>query len=86
MAYLEYQGRTLRSISIRPIVLNVLGDGQPDVHDPRAANQFLFTRGLPAPASGAQAGYILERLAGLSTPFGTRIEIRGETAEIRVSR
>ena len=86
VVYLEYQGRTLRSIAIRPVVLNVLGDGQPDVHDPRAANQFLFTRGLPSPATGAQAGYILERLAGLSTPFGTRVEITGETAEIRVSR
>jgi len=86
VAYLEYQGRTLRSISIRPIVLNVLGEGQPDVHDPRAANQFLFTRGLPSPATGAQAGYILERLADLSRPFGTQIDIKGETAEIRVKR
>jgi poly-gamma-glutamate capsule biosynthesis protein CapA/YwtB (metallophosphatase superfamily) len=86
MAYLEYQGRTLRSISIRPIVLNVLGEGQPDVHDPRAANQFLFTRGLPSPASGAQAGYILDRLANLSRSFGTQVDIKGETAEIRLKR
>jgi hypothetical protein len=56
------------------------------VQDPRAANQFLFTRGLPSPASGAQAGYILERLAELSRPFGTRIEIKGDTAEIAVKR
>ena len=84
VAYLEYRGRTLRSIAIRPIVLNVLGEGQPDVHDPRAANQFLFTRGLPAPAVGAQAGYILERLAEFSKPFGTAVTIHGETAEIRV--
>ena len=54
------------------------------MHDPRAANQFLFTRGLPAPAVGAQAGYILERLAEFSKPFGTAITINGETAEIRV--
>jgi poly-gamma-glutamate synthesis protein (capsule biosynthesis protein) len=86
VAYLEYQGRTLRSISLRPIVLNVLGEGQPDVHDPRAANQFLFTRGLPSPASGAQAGYILERIADLSKPFGTRVDIRGEVADVRVKR
>ena len=84
VAYLEYRDRTLRSIAIRPIVLNVLGEGQPDVHDPRAANQFLFTRGLPAPAAGAQAGYILERLAEFSKPFGTAVTIHGETAEIRV--
>jgi poly-gamma-glutamate capsule biosynthesis protein CapA/YwtB (metallophosphatase superfamily) len=85
VAYLEYDGRDLRSISIRPIVLNVLGEGQPDLGE-RAANQFLFTRGLPSPAEGARAGYILERLASLSEPFGTRVEIRGDTAEIRVAR
>ena len=86
VVHLEYQGKSLRSISVRPIVLNVLGEGQPDVQDPRAANQFLFTRGLPSPASGAQAGYILERLMELSRPFGTRIEIKGDTAEITVKR
>jgi poly-gamma-glutamate capsule biosynthesis protein CapA/YwtB (metallophosphatase superfamily) len=86
VVHLEYQGRTLRSIAVRPIVLNVLGEGQPDVHDQRATNQFLFTRGLPAPASGAQAGYILERLAELSRPFGTQIAITGETAVVRVKR
>jgi hypothetical protein len=84
--YLEYRGKILRSISVRPIVLNVLGEGQPDVQDPRAVNPFLFTRGLPSPASGAQAGYILERLADLSRPFGTRIDIKGDVAEINVKR
>jgi poly-gamma-glutamate capsule biosynthesis protein CapA/YwtB (metallophosphatase superfamily) len=83
VAYLEYQGKTLTSISLRPIVMNVLGEGQPDVQDPRATNPFLFTRGLPAPASGAQAGYILERLSELSRPFGTQLTIKGATAEIR---
>jgi len=86
VASLEYQGKNLRSISVRPIVMNVLGEGQPDVHDPRATNPFLFTRGLPSPASGAQAGYILERLADLSRPFGTQIEIKGTTAEIKLKR
>ena len=86
VVYLEYQGKNLRSISVRPIVMNILGEGQPDVHDPRATNPFLFTRGLPSPASGAQAGYILERLADFSRPFGTNIEIKGTTAEIKVKR
>jgi poly-gamma-glutamate capsule biosynthesis protein CapA/YwtB (metallophosphatase superfamily) len=86
VAHLEYQGKTLQSISVRPIVLNVIGEGQPDVHDPRATNSFLFTRGLPAPATGAQAGYILERLSDLSKPFGTRMTIEGETASIVVKR
>jgi poly-gamma-glutamate synthesis protein (capsule biosynthesis protein) len=86
VAYLEYRNKTLQSISVRPIVLNVIGEGQPDVHDPRATNAFLFTRGLPAPATGAQAGYILERLSELSKPFGTRITIERDTASIVVKR
>jgi len=85
VAYLEYQGRTLRSISMRPIVLNVLGEGQPDVNE-RAANQFLFTRGLPSPATGPRAGYILERLASLSAPLGTQVEVEGDAARIKLKR
>jgi poly-gamma-glutamate capsule biosynthesis protein CapA/YwtB (metallophosphatase superfamily) len=83
---LEYEGRALRSIVVRPIVLNVLGEGQPDVHDQRATNPFLFTRGLPSPAMGAQAGYILERLAELSRPFGTRVSIKEDRAAIELKR
>jgi hypothetical protein len=54
------------------------------MHDEYANNQFMQTRGLPSPAAGARASYILERLAELSKPFGTRIEVKGETAEIRL--
>lgn len=85
VAHLEYQDRRLKAISLRPIVLNVLGEGQPDVQDPRATNPFLFTRGLPSPAAEAQAGYILERVGELSRPFGTRLDIRGPGAEVRLS-
>jgi hypothetical protein len=62
--------------------MNNIGEGQPDVHDPYASNQFLHTRGLPSPAVGARAGYILERLAELSKPFGTKFDIKGDKAEI----
>ena len=41
---------------------------------------------LPRPAMGAQAHYILERLASLSRPFGTTIEITGDTGTIRPTR
>jgi poly-gamma-glutamate capsule biosynthesis protein CapA/YwtB (metallophosphatase superfamily) len=71
-----------KSISFRPVVLNNIGDGQPDVHNAYASNQFLHTRGLPVPATGARAGYILQRLSDASKPFGTTIEIRGETATL----
>jgi poly-gamma-glutamate synthesis protein (capsule biosynthesis protein) len=84
VAYLQYQGNNLQSISFRPIVMNYVGEGQPDMHNEYANNQFLHTRGLPSPATGARAGYILERLADFSKPFGTRFEIKGDTAEIKL--
>ncbi len=84
VAYVQFQGRKLRAISFRPIVLNNLGKGQPDVHSEFTNNEFLDTRGLPSPATGARAGYILERLARLSKPFGTTFEIKGGTAEVNL--
>ena len=84
VAYVQFHGKSLQSISLRPIAMNVVGEGQPDVHDEYASNQFLATRGLPSPATGARAGYILQRLADLSKPFGTKIEIKGDTAEIQI--
>ena len=86
VAYLEFKGTSLQSISFRPIVLNYIGEGQPEIHDLYASNQFLHTRGLPSPATGARAGYILERLAELSKPFGTTFEIKGETAKIKLKK
>jgi poly-gamma-glutamate capsule biosynthesis protein CapA/YwtB (metallophosphatase superfamily) len=85
VAYVEFQGRKLQSIRFRPIAQNKIGQGQPDVHDEHTMNLFLQTRGLPSPATGEQARYILERLADLSRPFGTTIEIKGETAEVRLT-
>jgi len=84
VAYLEYQGKRLQSISFRPIVLNYIGEGQAEMHDEYVDNQFIATRGLPSPATGARAGYILQRLADASMPFGTTIEIKGDTAEINL--
>jgi hypothetical protein len=55
------------------------------MHNEYANNQFLVTRGLPAPATGARAGYILQRLADASKPFGTTFEIKGDTAEIKLN-
>ncbi len=78
--------RSVKSIAFRPIVMNPIGDGQPDVHNAYTSNEFLHTRGLPAPATGARARYILQRLADASTPFGTRMEVSGETAKIALER
>ena len=82
IASVELQGRTVKSVSFRPVVLNPIGDGQPDVHNPYADNEFLHTRGLPSLATGARAGYILERLAGASKPFGTALSVNGEIGTI----
>ena len=85
VANVEFRGDKLRSITFRPIELNDLGAGQPDVHNQYASNEFLYTRGLPSAATGAKAKYILERLAELSAPFGTAVVLKGETAEVTIA-
>src|SRR5262245_15833109 len=77
--------RSLKSISLRPVVLNTIGDGQPDVHNAYASNEFLHTRRLPTPATGARAGYILQPVANASKPFGMTITVKAETATITVA-
>jgi poly-gamma-glutamate capsule biosynthesis protein CapA/YwtB (metallophosphatase superfamily) len=88
VAYVEFQGpsqaKSLKSITLRPVFLNVIGEGQPDIHNEYTNNQFLDTRGLPAPATGSRAGYILQRVADASKPFGTKVEVKGETGEIKL--
>jgi hypothetical protein len=86
VAYVEFRGKTLQSIALRPIALNYIGNGQPDVQSEYTSNEFLHTRGLPAPAEGAQAGYILERLAEFSKPFGTKIVIDGAGGSVELRR
>ena len=82
VASVQVEAKSVKSISLRAVVLNNIGDGQPDVHNPYTSNEFLHTRGLPAGATAARAGYILQRVADASKPFGTKIAIGGETATI----
>jgi len=84
VAYVQFQGKNLQSVSFRPVALNNVGEGQPDIHNQRTNNQFLETRGLPTPMTGARAGYILQRLADESKPFGTTLEVKGDTGEIKL--
>jgi poly-gamma-glutamate capsule biosynthesis protein CapA/YwtB (metallophosphatase superfamily) len=84
VAYVEFQGKNLKSIKFRPIAQNKIGQGEADTQDEHTNNLFLQTRGLPTPATGEQAQYILERLANLSRPFGTTVEVKGDTAEIKL--
>lgn len=85
VANVEFQGGKLRSVTLRPVVLNNIGDGQPDVHSEYTNNQFLDTRGLPSAATGARAKYILARMSEFSKPFGTTISLDGDTATISLS-
>ncbi len=82
VARVQFRGRALQSITLLPIALNVLGEGQPDAHNPYTNNEFLDTRGLPSAATGAKGTYILERLAVLSRAFGTRMEVSGGAGRI----
>ena len=84
VATVQFQGKNLQSISFRPVVLNNVGQGQPDIHSEYTNNRFLDTRGLPAPVTGARASYILQRLVEASKPFGTTIEVKGDTAELKL--
>jgi poly-gamma-glutamate synthesis protein (capsule biosynthesis protein) len=84
IAHVQFQGKKLQSVTFQPVALNKIGQGDPDVHDEHTNNLYLQTRGIPAPATGEKARYILERLAELSRPFGTVMEIKGDQAEIRL--
>jgi poly-gamma-glutamate capsule biosynthesis protein CapA/YwtB (metallophosphatase superfamily) len=85
VASIRMQDKRVLSISLRPVVMNTIGDGQPDVHDPHASNEFLHTRGLPTAATGARAGYILRRVAEASRPFGTNVNVTGDSATIALT-
>jgi poly-gamma-glutamate synthesis protein (capsule biosynthesis protein) len=74
VARANFRGRTLTSVTFVPIALNKDGRGEGQLA--------LATRGLPAPAHGAKAHEILQRLVEASRPFGTTILIRGDTAEL----
>ena len=84
VAYVDFEGKKLRSVKLLPIAQNKVGQGPADFQDEHTNNLFLQTRGLPTPATGEQAHYILERLSELSRPFGTTIDVSGDTAEIKL--
>ena len=82
VAHVDFRDGKLKAISFQPIVMNKIGQGQPDFADPHANNLFLQTRGLPGSATGDQARYILQRLADASKEFGTVVKVKGGSAFI----
>src|ERR1051326_7787710 len=84
VAHVDFRGKDLQSITFQPIAMNKIGQGQPDLHNEHTNNLFLQTRGLPKPVTGDQAGYILQRLAVSSRPFGTTVVVKGDAAAINL--
>jgi poly-gamma-glutamate synthesis protein (capsule biosynthesis protein) len=62
----EFEGRTVKSVRFRPIVLSMEGEG----------------KGAPYLAQGGEAESILARLAYLSRPYGTDLRVAGERGEV----
>ncbi len=67
---LTYEGERLAAVELHPIAL---GFGLP-----------VDRRGTPRRAEGAEAREILARLASLSAPYGTKVEIDGEIGRLRL--
>ncbi len=73
VAYCTFEGGRVKSVSLRPIVLREVGDPGPN---------FNRTRGQPRLAQGDKARAILHRLAYISAPFGTKLEVAEDKATI----
>ena len=82
VADVDFHRGRLTAVRFRPIALNKIGKGLSNPHDMYDINDYVRTRGLPRPATGAQAHHLLERLAAFSRPFGTQVRITGDTARI----
>ncbi len=84
VAYVDFLGDELEAIRLQPIAMNKIGSGLPNPHDQFDVNLYHRTRGLPRPAEGPQATYLLERFEHFSQPYGTHLRISGATAEVIV--
>jgi poly-gamma-glutamate synthesis protein (capsule biosynthesis protein) len=84
VAYVDFEGDELKAIRFQPIALNKIGKGLPNPHDQFDVNEYHRTRGLPKPATGNQARFLLERFAKFSSVWGTELEIKDGTAELKI--
>ena len=75
----EFAGGKLVALKLRPVALNERGEGEPP------SKRFYETRGAPSLATGDAARAILDRLARLSAPYGTRLVIAGDAATLDFS-
>jgi hypothetical protein len=86
VAHAEFQGKDLVGLRLVPIAMNKVGVGLPNPHDEFDVNQYHRTRGLPAPALGAQARHLLQRFARVSATYGTLIRMEGDEAVVELPR
>lgn len=84
VAYVDFEGDSVRAIRLQPIGMNKIGSGLPNPHDESDVNEYVRTRGLPRAVGGAQARHLLERFAALSEPYGTEVRIIGDVAQVAV--
>jgi poly-gamma-glutamate capsule biosynthesis protein CapA/YwtB (metallophosphatase superfamily) len=82
VAYVDFEGRDVKAVRFQPIAMNKIGKGLPNPHDQFDVNEYHRTRGLPRPAEGKQAQFLLERFAQLSSVYGTEIAIKDGVAEL----
>ena len=82
VAYVDFRRDRVMDITLQPIGMNKVGSGLPNPHDEFDVNEYHRTRGLPRAVNGAQARYLLERFAELSSAFGTEVRITGDTAKV----
>ena len=75
----EFAAGRCVSLRLKAVALNERGEGEPP--SPR----FYATRGVPTLATGAQARAILERVAKLSSAYGTRLALDGDTAVVALA-
>jgi poly-gamma-glutamate synthesis protein (capsule biosynthesis protein) len=85
VAYVDFEGDKLKAIRFQPIAMNKVGKGLPNPHDQFDVNEYHRTRGLPKPATGRQARFLLKRFAQFSKAYGTELVIKDGTAEINLS-
>ena len=82
VAEVDFVGDRAVAVRLTPIAMNKLGRGLPNPHDQFDVNEFHRTRGLPRRATGAQARFLLERVAEFSSRYGTTIAVDGDVARV----
>jgi len=72
-------------VAAQPTAITIVLTGQSMIRSDLRATKPAAVPAIRGLLSGARAGYILERLSNASKPFGTTLEIHGETASITVT-